>query len=79
MEYLNKVVIYLKQELPEILLDVSVADDRIVFRIDEHKLFNDQYNKLYEEVLSSISRLRNKETPLSFSVKTDVQLRDFTI
>ncbi|WP_419699079.1 hypothetical protein [Mucilaginibacter sp. NFX135] len=79
MEYLNQVLIYLKQELPESYWDISVVNEHIVFLIDEHKFFNDQYSKLYEDVLSSINRLRNKETSLKFTIKTNIQSRDFTI
>lgn len=79
MEYLEKVLTYLKQELPNYQTDISLVKDRFVVTIPESKPFNDAYEDLHLKVSNSIQRIRNREKMLEFTIKSKFQERDFTL
>jgi hypothetical protein len=79
-EYLNRVLIYLKQELPEGYRDtVKLQIDRIIITIPDDVEFDPTYAELYRVVVKLIDRVRKREYDLNFTMKSSVQLRDFKI
>lgn len=78
--YLEKVRIYLTQELPEPYSQfITVKDSAITVVIPASITFNDGYAKLHPLIEASIQRIRNREYDLNFTIWTPNQIRDFRI
>ena len=78
-EYLNRVKIFLAQELPAYRGAVSVSGGKLVFRVPEGRAFQPYYDAVFAAVNGCIARIRNRECDLDFSVQSAVQERDFKI
>lgn len=78
--YLNRVLIYLQQELPEkYRAHIKLADERLVITLPGEESFQQDYEALHQTIVSSINRIRNRDTDLDFTVKSVYQERDFKI
>lgn len=79
-DYLNRVLIFLKQELPENYRQcISLENDRFIVSISDDMNFGPVYNDTFELINSNINRIRNRELELDFTVKSKNQERDFKI
>lgn len=78
-EYLEKVRIYLQQEMPGYKADVKLEDGVLVFRVPEGKAFEPYYEAVFVGTSACIGRIRNQEVDLTFSVKSPNQERDFRL
>ena len=80
MEYLNRVLTYLKQELPEQYGNMfQLVDNRFTISIRDDVNFITVYDDIYISISNSIGRIRNREIELDFNVKSTHQERDFRI
>ena len=80
MEYLNRVLTYLKQELPDQYGNmIQLDDNRFIISIRDDVNFITVYDDIYTSISNSISRIRNREIELDFNVKSNHQERDFRI
>ena len=80
MEYLNRVLTYLKQELPDQYGNMfQLVDNRFTISIRDDVNFITVYDDIYTSISNSISRIRNREIELDFNVKSTHQERDFRI
>ncbi|GAA4326357.1 hypothetical protein GCM10023149_29080 [Mucilaginibacter gynuensis] len=80
IEYLNRIMVYLKQELPPVYRDRIVINEGVlIVKLPEDVSFNDTFNVLHPLILSNVQRVRNREYDLNFSVCSPNQLRDFKI
>ena len=80
MEYLNRVLTYLKQELPEQYGNMfQLVDNRFTISIRDDVNFITVYDDIYTSISNSISRIRNREIELDFNVRSNCQERDFRI
>jgi hypothetical protein len=78
--YLEKVRVFLTQELPQPYNQlIAVKDSVIIISIPEGTTFNDGYATLHPAIEASIQRIRNREYNLNFTVWTRNQTRDFRI
>lgn len=78
-KYLNRVVVFLQQELPEYASMISLEEEKILFSISGDAPFQPFYEGIFENVSASISRIRNLECDLDFRVAAKYQMRDFKI
>ncbi|MCO5934758.1 hypothetical protein NAF17_04335 [Mucilaginibacter sp. RB4R14] len=79
-DYLNRVLIYLKQELPERYKNlIRLTDGKFVITLLADAVFESDYRLLHEAILTSINRVRKREFDLDFTVTTNYQARDFRI
>ncbi|HTD99026.1 MAG TPA: hypothetical protein VK668_07045 [Mucilaginibacter sp.] len=78
-EYLNRVLIYLQQELPEYRAALSLKAGKFVFTLPEGLAFQPFYEKLFAAVSACTGRIRNREYDLDFKVWSPNQERDFTV
>ena len=80
MEYLNRVLTYLKQELPDQYGNmIQLVDNRFTISIRDDVNFITVYDDIYISISNSIGRIRNREIELDFNVKSTHQERDFRI
>jgi hypothetical protein len=78
-EYLEKVLIYLQQELPGYKADITLENGVLVFRVPQGKAFQPYYESVFAAASACIGRIRNQEIDLAFSVKSPNQERDFCL
>jgi hypothetical protein len=82
MDYLNRVLIYLKQEIsPNYRDGINLADDRILIYLNQQgEVFNEAYTDVYAQVSQSIARIRNRHQAIEVRVQAaDGQQRDFKV
>jgi hypothetical protein len=80
IDYLNRVLIYLQQELPENHREhISLTGEKLVVILPETANFSQAYETLHPAIISSINRIRNREIDLEFSIRSKNQERDFKI
>ncbi len=77
--YLQKVLIYLQQELPEHKAQITAANGRIIFEIETSGQFQQVYDQLNALINACVLRIRNREIDLDFTIKAKNQERDFKI
>lgn len=78
--YLNRVLIYLQQELPEIHREhIKLTGEKLVLFVPGKINFDQTYESLHQTIVNCISRIRNREIDLEFTIKSKVQERDFKI
>jgi hypothetical protein len=78
--YLNRVLTYLQQELPESYRDgVMLLGEKLIIAIPDTVNFQQTYEVLHVHIIDSINRIRNRDIDLEFTVKSPVQERDFKI
>ncbi len=77
--YLNRVLIYLQQELPSRREQLRVIGGKIEINLAATEPFQPAFEHLQQTIADSIGRVRNREIDLEFTVKTAVQERDFKI
>lgn len=78
-EYLNKVLIFLQQELPQFKQDMRISGALIRFTLPEGQAFQPYFEAVQQGVTASVNRIRKRESDLNFSVFTKTQERDFKI
>lgn len=78
-EYLQRVLIYLQQELPAYKEMLRLNKEQFIFSVPDVTGFQPFYEKLFAEVNTCIGRVRNREVDLDFKVWSKYQERDFTI
>ncbi|GAA4321611.1 hypothetical protein GCM10023149_21540 [Mucilaginibacter gynuensis] len=80
IEYLNRVMVYLKQELSPLYRDrIVINEGVIIVKLSDDVPFNETYNDLHPLIVSNVERVRNREYDLNFTVWTANQLRDFKV
>ena len=80
IEYLNRVMVYLKQELSPLYRDrIVINEGVIIVKLSDDVPFNETYNVLHPLIVSNVERVRNREYDLNFTVWTANQLRDFKV
>jgi hypothetical protein len=78
--YLNRVLIYLRQELTEKYREhIKLTGERLVITIPDQGSFQQDYEALHQTIVSSIDRIRNRDIDLDFTVRSVAQERDFKI
>jgi hypothetical protein len=77
--YLNRVVIFLQQELPEYQEMLAVKANQVVFTAHPGVAFEPFYQKLFTSVTACATRIRNREIDLEFKVWSPTQERDFKV
>jgi chitinase len=78
--YLNRVLIYLQQELTEKYREhIKLAGEKLVITLPDEGSFQLGYEALHQTIVSSISRIRSRDIDLDFTVKSVCQERDFKI
>jgi hypothetical protein len=78
--YLNRVLIYLQQELTEKYREhIKLTGERLVITIPDQGSFQQDYEALHQTIVSSIDRIRNRDIDLDFTVRSVAQERDFKI
>jgi hypothetical protein len=78
-EYLNRVNIFLQQELPGYKDELALKSGTFVFTLPAGLAFQSYYEGLFAAVSACVSRIRNRESDLDFKVWSPNQERDFTI
>lgn len=76
-EYLERIRIYLQQEMPVYKADMTLENGVLVFGVPDGKVFQPYYDAVFAAASACISRLRNQEIDLAFSVKSPNRERDF--
>lgn len=77
--YLNRVLIYLQQEMPAYRELLSLKNETLTVNIPTDVQFQPFYEKFYQEITVCILRIRNREIDLNFKVWSPYQERDFTL
>ncbi|MDT3401022.1 hypothetical protein [Mucilaginibacter terrae] len=78
--YLKKVLIFLKQELPEEYRgSLEFHNDKFVLTLPENEAFQSSYQSLHALILTQVNRIRDRQIDLHFTIKSKFQERDFTI
>ncbi len=78
--YLNKVLIYLQQELPEdYRKHIALTGEKLVVTIPGSANFSLAYESLHQTIITCINRVRNRDIDLEFTIKSKTQERDFKI
>lgn len=77
--YLQKVLIYLQQEMPDRKEQIRVLGGRLVINIAADEQFHPAFEHIQQSITESMNRVRNRETDLEFTVKSAIQERDFKI
>jgi hypothetical protein len=78
-EYLNRVLIFLQQELPGYKDQMALKAGKFVFTLPEGTAFQPWYESVFAEVSACTGRIRNREYDLDFKVWSPNQERDFKI
>lgn len=78
-EYLNKVMVYLKKELPAYQDQLDITDGRLVFVVPQNAKFQPYYEELFTSVSECVDRVRNRKRDIDFTVRSLVQERDYRI
>ena len=78
--HLNKVLIFLKQELPPAYNElIKLVNDIFVINLPNGEVFETAYQSIFPLITTSVNRIRNREYDFKFSVKSNNQERDFII
>lgn len=78
-EYLNRVLIFLQQEMPEHRGVLSLNNNVLVFNLPDGSTFQPFYETIFAGVNQHINRIRQRECDLNFRVWSPTQERDFKI
>jgi hypothetical protein len=79
-DYLNKVLIYLRQELPDNYKNnIELSNQTLIVSLPVGIKFNEEFDEIHNAIIKSTTRVRNREIDLKFTVKTEFQQRDFII
>ena len=78
--YLNRVLVYLQQEIPEDYREnIKLNGEKLVITISETANFGQTYEILYQVIAENINRIRSREIDLEFTIRSKNQERDFKI
>ncbi|MDB5061963.1 MAG: hypothetical protein JWP67_1806 [Mucilaginibacter sp.] len=78
--YLNRVLIYLQQELPENYREhIQLTGEKLVIAVPHADNFQQVYEDLHQTIISCVGRIRNRDIDLEFIIKSQVQERYFKI
>jgi len=79
-QYLNSVLLYLKQELPKSYREsIELDEDRFVITIANDEHFIIKSSELYVKISTNIERVINRDYDLNFTIRSSRHHRDFTI
>lgn len=78
-EYAKRLLIYLKQELPEYSDQLAVKSGRLIVTVPPDAAFAPVFEHLFNTVDAAITRIRNRKTDIEFTVRSPTQERDFKI
>lgn len=78
-EYLNRVLIYLQQELLRYRETLALQAGKFVFNVPEGTPFQPHYEAVFADASACVGRIRNREFDLDFKVWSKNQERDFKI
>jgi len=78
-DYLNRVKVFLEQELPQYKGVLAVNGNMLLFTVPADQTFQSYYESLHAAVTACIARIRNLECDLDFTVRSPNQERDFKI
>jgi hypothetical protein len=79
-DYLNRVLIYLQQELPEAYHHhIKLSGEKLVINLLDTANFSQVYETLHFNINDSIKRVRNRKIDLEFTIRSKNQERDFKI
>lgn len=78
-EYLNRVLIYLQQELRTYRETLKLQAGKFVFIVPDENPFQPYYEAVFAAVSASAGRILNREFDLDFKVWSKNQERDFKI
>ena len=76
---MNRVRIYLQQELPEYKGLLTLSGGKLVFAVPLGEAFQPFYERVFPAVNRCMARVRNRECDLDFCVRSPAQERDFRI
>ncbi|EHQ24681.1 hypothetical protein [Mucilaginibacter paludis] len=78
--YLNRVLIYLHQELPQQYREqIRLTDEKFIVTVPDTSNFQSVYELLHPTIVSCINRVRNRDMDLEFTIRSKNQERDFKI
>jgi hypothetical protein len=79
-QYLNRVLLYLKQELPKRYREsIELDEDRFVITIADDEHFIIKCSELHVKISTNIERVRSRDYDLHFTIRSSRQHKDFTI
>jgi hypothetical protein len=78
-EYVNRVLIYLKQELPEYREQLEMTNGRLIVAVPAELSFQPFYEQVLASVTTAITRIRTRKADIEFTVRSSHQQRDFKI
>lgn len=78
-DYLNRVLTYLQQELPQHKDSIQAVNGRIIVTLTDNCNFQQAYELLHPNFLTCIGRIRNRAIDLEFTIRSASQERDFKI
>jgi hypothetical protein len=79
-QYLNRVLIYLKQKLPKCYRQsIELDDDRFVITIIDDERFIIECSELQVKISTNIERVIKREYDLHFIIRSSTQKQNFTI
>lgn len=78
-EYINRVLIYLKQELPDLQDWLELKNGKVIISVPAGQAFPPFYEKVFNSVTAATTRIRKREKDIDFTVRSPVQERDFKI
>jgi hypothetical protein len=78
-DYLNRVKVFLEQELPQYKGVLTVSGNLLLFTVPVSDTFQPYYESLHAAVTACIARIRNLEYDLDFTVRSANQERDFKV
>lgn len=78
-EYLNRVLIFLQQELPGYKNLLALKAGKFVFTLPAETAFQLYYESLFTAISACTGRIRNRKHDLDFKVWSPNQERDFKV
>jgi hypothetical protein len=78
-EYVNRLLIYLKQELPQYKDQLEVKNGRLTITVPADLAFAPFYENVFNSVTATMTHIGNRKTDVEFTVRSSVQERDFKI
>lgn len=79
-QYLIRVLLYLKQELPKPYKEsIELDDDRFVITILDDEHFTIKCSDLRVKISTNIERVKKRDYDLHFTIRSSRHQKDFTI
>jgi antitoxin component HigA of HigAB toxin-antitoxin module len=79
-QYLNRVLLYLKQELPNPYKEsIELDEDTFVITLPDDEHFTIKCSEVHVKICTHIERVRTREYDLHFTIRSSRLQKDFTI